>query len=941
MNPDRWRQIQDAFHRAEALTGAEREHFLDEVRATDQSLGRQVESLLICGDGDDLDRAISQSARDALDEHRFSGEVFADYRIGRQIGEGGMGVVYEAEQQNPRRTVALKMIRAGRFAGDRARQLFQREAEALGRLKHPGIATIYESGSGADSQPFLAMELVEGTPLHEWLAREAPSDGPWKDAIRGRLRIFRLIADAIGYAHQHGVIHRDIKPSNIMIVEAKGSPPIVKILDFGLARIMWSDGEGMARTEVQTVQGSVPYMSPEQAGGDAGAVDLRTDVYSLGVLLYWMVTGHHPYLEGNEGLPKALVRIAEASPRPFRDWGRRGEDDLELIVRKALEKDPERRYQSVAAFTADVDRYLTDWPIEARAPGLWYQFQKLAKRHRLAVAAASALLVLLVAFGITVSILAARLARERDAANRQATLAQRVSSFLTSLFNSSDPFHNNGADLTAKQVLDQGAARITKELSDEPAVRLQLLQTIGEAYQHLGAYDRAEELFRAEFEASNQVYGTNSPETGRILTQVADVERQRGRLADAERDFRHSWAIQANLPSGKDMELSHTLNDLEIVVQLKGDLEEAEKLARKAVEISGRYPHEIRENLTMRSNLGNVLMERGKLDEAETVLRGVLSGREQVLGPKHPQVLTSLQRLSAVLRAEGHYTEATKFDREALARFQQLEGPDHPDTVAMMPHLASSLVEEGSLAEAEGLYRKAIGHSDRMTLREQPFVAAWHAGLGWVLFKENRLAEADKEFQTALPVLAADPASRLRQAGPLMHYAQLLASLGRNQEARAHLDTVFEIYRNKPPSPLNQAEAVFVSAKLDADEKHNEEAEKEYARAIEMDRSMGKPGQSQLAEHLDGYAIFLASTGSAARAEPLAREAAGICEGAFAAETVTLDIAHSILGGVLMKEGRKQEAGPLVQASYADLKEKLGPHALETEAAWQRLRERP
>ena len=936
MKPERWRQIQDAFLRAEALSGQERERFLQEVSATDQSLGRRVESLLLCGDGDDLDQLVAQSALAVLDESGLSGKPFGNYRMVRQVGEGGMGVVYEAEQQNPRRTVALKLIRSGRFAGDRARRLFQREAEALGRLKHPGIATIYESGASADGQPFLAMELVEGTPLQEWLPRQPEPHGSWEEGIGARLGIFRLIADAIGYAHQHGVIHRDIKPSNIMIVEGTGSPS-VKILDFGLARLNSADGEGTVRTEMQVVQGSIPYMSPEQACGDAAAVDLRTDVYALGVLLYWLLTGRHPYLDGVESLPKALVQIAEAPPRPFRDWGLRGEGDLELIVRKALEKDAARRYQSVAAFTADVDRYLTDWPIEARPPGFWYQFRKLASRHRLAVAAAAALLALLVAFGITVSILAARLAHERDAANRETTRSQSVSSFLTGLFNNSDPFRNNGQELTARQLLDQGAARINKDLSGEPAVRLSLLQTMGEAYQHLGAYDRAEDLFRAEFEASSKVWTKTPTDRARILRQVADVERQRGKLADAEKDLRQARGLLENNLPVRELELSQILNNLAIVLQLKGNLEEAETDSRRAVGISGRYPAELKETLTMRSTLGNILLERGKLEEAETVQRGVLSGRQQVLGPKHPQVATSLRRLAAVLNAEGHYSEATKYYREALARFEQLQGPNHPDTVAIMGNLANALIEEGSLAEAEGLYREAIRRGAQMTSHEQPFIAAWHAGLGWVVFKENRATEADREFQTALPVLASDPGSALRQARPLVHYSVVLASLGRAKEARHRMDTALEIYRRRPPSKTDFAEAIFESAKLEAGAGRMAEADKDFSGAIDMDRSAGKAGRSQLADHLEGYAMFLASAGSAGRAEQVAREAAGICEAEFAAESVKLDIARGVLGGVLWEEGRYEDAVPLLRASYEDLKQKLGPHALETEAAFHRL----
>lgn len=226
--------------------------------------------------------------------------------------------------------------------------------------RYPGIATIYESGTAEDGQPFLAMELVKGVSLDQWFQGEAQLLALRKEQVRRRLALFQSICDAIAYAHQNGVIHRDIKPSNIMLAETEGDTsssnpaPAVKILDFGLARFTETYGEGTFQTEAGIVQGSIPYMSPEQASGDAGRIDLRSDVYSLGVLLYWLLTHHHPYLEKSEGLTAALVHIAEAPPTPFRHWCARYDDDLETIVLKALEKDPNQRYQSVSSLSADL-----------------------------------------------------------------------------------------------------------------------------------------------------------------------------------------------------------------------------------------------------------------------------------------------------------------------------------------------------------------------------------------------------------------------------------------------------------------------------------------------------------------------------------------------------------------------------------------------------------
>jgi serine/threonine protein kinase/Tfp pilus assembly protein PilF len=934
MNPQRWQRIQEAFHAAEGLEGAERQRRLSEICGTDHTLRRQVESLLVCGEGPELDAAVERAAAAAADP-----EVPAsvgNYRLVQRLGEGGMGVVYEAEQQNPRRRVALKLIRAGPYASDRTRRLFQREVEALGRLKHSGIATIYESGAAADGQPFLAMELVKGVALQQWFERQAPLPSLHKEHVRGRIGLFRSICDAIGYAHQHGVIHRDIKPSNIMVLDGAPGEAAIKVLDFGLARFSESTGELTLATAVGVVQGSVPYMSPEQARGENDRVDLRSDVYALGVLLYWLLTAHHPYLDKSEGLATALARVAEAQPKDFRAWDLRSDQDLELIVRKALEKDPERRYQSVAAFTADLDRYLEDLPVDARAPGAWYQLRKLVRRHRWGVASAAAFVLLLAVFGLGMSVLAARATRERDAARRERARSDQVSVFLTSLFGSPDPFRSKGNEVTARQLLDQGARRVLAELRNEPQVRAKLLNTIAESYQHLGAWDRAEDSFRAEIQALEQAFGPGSLEAARVLRELADVERQRGRTADAERDLRQALAIHEKLPPGRDEELSHTLNNLSIVLQIKGDLEHAEAYSRKAVEISRRYPDQIRETLTMMSNLGSVLAEQGKSEDAEAVLREVLLRRREILGDRHPQVPTSMRRLATMLAAVGRYREAEQLNRGALERFRALVGPDHPDSLNTTASLASVLCEQGEFAESEALYRDLIARGPRV-LGETPDLAAWSAGYGWLLFKTGRAAEGEPAFRRALETLRSGvgPGS-LREARILARYAVVETATRHYDEARAALTRALEIYQAKPASQIDSAQATFNFAELNHAQGRNREAEERYARSVALDRSAGPAARMQLAAHLLGYAGFLAASGSATRAEPLAREALAIREKEYPPGFWMVDAARSVLGGVLARLGRYSEAETLLAAACAGLNRSLGPQAPDARAAAER-----
>ncbi len=645
------------------------------------------------------------------------------FEIVREVGRGGMGVVYEARQRAPQRRVALKLLQNA-VASAEARLRFAREAELLGRLQHRGIAQVVTSGtweSPGGAQPYLVMEFIEGEPITTFAASHQLDD-------RARIELVAAVADAVEHAHQRSVVHRDLKPGNVLVT-ADGEP---KVLDFGVARAVGGDADlEFARTRTGQVVGTPAYMSPEQAAGEMGLVDGRTDVHALGALLYELLTGSLPREVRDLSVTKALTTLGNTPARPLRMLRPDLRGDLDTVVGKALESEVSDRYATAQGFAADLRRYLDDLPIEARPPSAIYQLRKFARRNRLLVGGTVALLVLLVLglggtlYGLDRSI------EQRDEARREALKAGTILAFLQDMLESVKPEESLGDDVRMAAILEEAATGLDASVGSEPEVEAALRYTIGTTFLSLSRLDEAKAQLERAVALRREHLGNRHLDTAMALYQSGRLGLEMRELAAARLALHECLSIRRELLGAPHADLALALDSLGAVERRSGDYEAAERALLESLAMREALTSGPDKGLSVTlSHLGQLRSAQSRFEEAEDLMRRNLALNEALYPAQHPDIANSRNNLASLLHDRGRYEEAGEFYREALAAFRAVYGNDHLAVAHCLNNYASLQEAREEFGLAEELFLESLAIRERLAGEDSVSAAVVHNNLG-------------------------------------------------------------------------------------------------------------------------------------------------------------------------------------------------------------------
>lgn len=775
LSPEDWGRVKEIFAEAAELSQAERAGFLERACAGNEGLRREVESLLEADTGatsfiEDPAMAIPPEflIEEAKAEETFEGRQLGAYRILRELGRGGLGAVYLAARADDRyqKQVAIKLIRRGLDTDDILSR-FRAERQILAQLDHPNIARLLDAGSTDEGLPYFVMEFIDGQPINTYCdARQL--------SVASRLKLFRTVCGAVTYAHQHLVIHRDIKPSNILVTN-EGEP---KLLDFGIAKMLHADDPLAAATLTGARVMTPEYASPEQVQG--GAVTTSTDIYSLGVLLYELLTGKKPYRLATRTpeeisravtdqlpeRPSTAVSRAEISQQSAIRDAKSLRGDLDNIVLMALRKEPSRRYASVGQFSEDIRRHLEGRPVLAHKDTLSYRATKFIKRNKIGVAAAAALVLTLLGGIIATAWQAKRAtdqarvaAQERDRARVEAAKAARINDFLQHVLGfvnvgylSQNPQKKNVA--TIAEALDEASRRAERELADQPEILAAVLGTLGVSYSSQGKMDLAEKHSRAALDIRRKVQGPEHPETAGSMVALAEKLVAQGKYPEAEALAREAVAVFRRLRERGEVNprgFALSLNILGMAQGYRGDAQAAQASYVEAVEVGANLTGVDRGMIaTIYSNLAIQRGNQGDTDGAVDYLQKAIAEMRRLPDKPVTNLANSLSNLGSFLTIKGDYAKADTALREAEELNRNAVGEKHYFTAMAIIYLADNSCEQGDFDRALGEINRAIAIQKEI-LKEGhiDFARSWSI-LGKILTRSGEPARAEEPLRNAL-----------------------------------------------------------------------------------------------------------------------------------------------------------------------------------------------
>jgi serine/threonine protein kinase/tetratricopeptide (TPR) repeat protein len=919
----------EIFAAAIELPAEQRHAFIEAQTAGDSSLRAAVESLLASHQraSSFLSAPTMEPSVDTLPVPPPSqAEKIGPYKLLQVIGEGGFGTVYMAEQEQPvRRTVALKLIKLGMDT----RQViarFEAERQALAMMDHPNIARVFDAGATDTGRPYFVMELVKGVPVTTYCDSNRLTP-------RQRLELFIPICQAVQHAHQKGVIHRDIKPSNVLVTLHDGRP-VPKVIDFGVAKATQARlTEKTVFTEFKQMIGTPEYMSPEQAEMSGLDIDTRTDVYSLGVLLYELLTGLTPFdpralrsrayaemqriiREVDPPNPSTRVSTSEQLPSIAAQRGIeprkltstvRGE--LDWIVMKCLEKDRTRRYDSPSALASDVAHYLADEPVVASPPSRVYRMQKFVRRNRGVMAGAMLLAAVLLAGAITSTLFAVRARRERQIADeqralaqaqeqearRQAAIAHAVSEFQADMLSSADPDRLLGDKVTVLQAVNAAVRELDAgKLKDQPLVEAGVRQVIGSTLRTLARYEEAESNLRKALELRRTATGGPTLDTAQTLTDLGLVVQERNRLDEAEAAFREALEIRRGTLVAGHPDIAESIN-----------------------------------------NLARLRFEQRRYAEAEPQFREALAMTRQGLPPGYPNIATALNNLSQVLEAQGKYPEAETLARESLDIRRANLPSGHPDIAQGLVNLAGLLMSQGKLPDAEPLYLQALEIYRKAMPGDHPTIATTLNNLATLYQTQGQYDQAEAMFRESLQIVSRvlppnDP-DVLRSRNKL---ALALVGLRRLDEAESLARGSVEVTRARVPVDSRQlAVALDVLGQVLQEHDKLEAAESSYREALDIRQRTLPAGSTEIAQSLNSVARALLAQKKPEQAEPLFRQSLEIYRKALPADHQNLAVLVYNVASLLETQGKFPEAEPLFREAVQIFEKRFGPDNMQLATA--------